>query len=192
MGLKGDLDEVVIVWNKSPWRVKAYLAISAFLASGSIASLSDTVFRWKGFISDALLFYQTYISDQLFRLLQIGFPGVPQGASDLMILSALYVGANLRIAYFSLPGSLTRPVARRAISSYVGSMIALLVGNHSVGRGLSGESALGLFLGAALCSSVSYWRARGVIRILWFSYLLGPFIIVGLTAAFVSGWGRTA
>src|SRR5438309_2265838 len=126
MGLKGDLDEVVTVWSRSPWRVKAYLAISAFLASGSIASLSDTVFRWKGFVSDALSFYQNHISDQLLRLLQFGFPHVPRGASDLLILSVLYVSANLRVAYFSLPDSPPRAVARRAISAYIGSIIALL------------------------------------------------------------------
>jgi hypothetical protein len=192
MGLKGDLHEVATVWNQSSWRVKIYLALSAFLASGSIASLSDTVFRWKGFVSDALSFYQTHISDQLLWVLQFGFRHVPRGASDLLILSALYVSANLRVAYFSLPGSQTRSVARRAISTYIGSIIALLVGNYSAGRGLDGESALGLFIGGALCASVSYWRARGAVRILWFSYLLGPFIIVGLIAAFVSGWGRIA
>lgn len=192
MGLKGDLHEVATVWSQSSWRVKAYLALSAFLASGSIASLSETVFRWKGFVSDAVSFYQTYISDQLLRLLQFGFTYVPRGASHLLILSALYLGANLRVAHFALPASRAQSVAMRATSSYIGSTIALLVGNHYVGRDLDGESALGLFLGGALCASASYWRAGGAARILWFAQLLGPFIFIGLAAAIVSGWGRIA
>ena len=86
MGLKGDLQEVATVWEKSSWRVKAYLLLSAFLASGSIASLSDTVLRWKGFLRDALLFYQAYISDQLLRVLQFVFPTihVPAGVSHFL------------------------------------------------------------------------------------------------------------
>jgi len=192
MGLKGDLQEVTSVWKRSSWRVKAYLTLSLFLASGSIASLSETVFRWKGFISDALSFYRTHISDQIFWMLRSAFSQVPPAASDLLILSMLYIGAHLRVIWFAPRASLTQREGRRGISTYIGSTTALLIGNYYLGRDLNGESALGLFLGGAVCASVSYWRAGGAVRILWFSCLLGPFIFVGLTAAFVSGWGRTA
>lgn len=191
MGLKGDVHEVSTIWKQSSWRIRIWLALSLFLASGSIASLSDTVFRWKGFINESVTFYQVHISGKLSRLLQIPFASMAQGISDLIILSLLLIGANVRIAFFALPNSTVREVARRTISSYIGSMIALLAGNYYVGREMDGSAALGLFIGSALCASASYWRAGGAARILWFSNLLGPFIVVALAAAFVSGWQRT-
>jgi len=192
MGLKGDVHESTTIWSQSPWRVKLWLAFSLFLASGAIASLSDTVFRWKGFISDALAFYRLYISGQLSRLLQAGFAPVPPGLPDFIILSVLLISANLRIAIFALPNSKTQEIARRATSTYIGSASAILIGNHYVGRDLDGGSALGLFIGSALCASISYWRAKGAARILWFISLLGPFLAVGILAACVSGWQRVS
>lgn len=194
MGLKGDLQEVATVWDKSSWRVKAYLLLSAFLASGSIASLSDTVFRWKGFLRDALLFYQVYISDQLLRVLQFVFPTiyVPEGVSDFFILSALYLGANLRVAVFSVPAAKSRAVASRATSSYLGATIAMLIGMNLSGNELSSDSASGFFLGSALAASVSYWFVGGAARLLWFAYLLGPLFLIGLIAAISSGLVRVA
>lgn len=191
MGLKGDVHEILTIWSQSTWRIKAGLALSFFLASGSIANLSDTVFRWRGFINDAVEFYHVHISGQLFRLLQI-FVSVPKGTADLIILSTLLIGANVRVAFFSLPTSPAREVARRAISTYIGSAIALLAGNYYVAREVDGGGALGIFIGRALCASMSYWRTKGAARILWFAWLLGPFIFVGLAAAFVSGWQRTS
>jgi hypothetical protein len=192
MGLKADFQEVATVWNQSSWRVRIYLALSAFLASGSIASLSETVFRWKGFMADAVLFYQTYISGPLHRVLVLFFAHVPEGVSHLLILSALYLGASLRVAYFALPSTKTRLVARRSVTGYVGAAIAVFIVGHYTGRELDGMSALGFFLGSALAASFSYWRAGGAARILWFVHLLGPFVIIGLAAAFASGLARPA
>ncbi len=192
MGLKGDFSEVEAIWSRSPWRVRAFLGLSLFLASGSIASLSDTVFRWKGFVSDAVAFYQNYISGQLLNLLHMCFAQVPGGVPHLLILSALYLAANFRVAYFALPTSRTRLLAAQVTGHYIGVTAALLYGTHNVGRELEGGSALGLFVGSALCASFSYWRVGGAARILWFANLLVPFFIVGIAAAFASGWGRAA
>jgi len=192
MGLKGDFSEVATAWSKTPWRLRVCLGISLYAASGSIASLSDTVFRWKGFVSDAVAFYQTYISGQLLRLLHICFAHVPAGVPHLLILSTLYLGVNFRVAYFALPASRTRSLVAQVTGHYIGVTAALLYGTHNVGRDLEGGSALGLFVGSALCASYSYWRIGGAARILWFANLLIPFFLVGIAAAFASGWGRVA
>jgi hypothetical protein len=194
MGLKGDLQEVATVWEKSSWRVKTYLLLSAFLASGSIASLSDTVFRWRGFIRDALFFYQTYVSDQLLRVLHFLFPAVqvPSGVPHLLILSALYLGANLRVAAFSVPAAKSLAIASRSTAGYLGVMIAMFIGMIFTDLKLNGENAWGLFLGSAFGASVSYWLVGGAARILWFAYLLGPFSLVGIVAAVSSGLVRVA
>jgi hypothetical protein len=69
MGLKADFDEVHMVWKTYPWRLKVWLGLSLFLASGSIASLSETVFRWKSFFLEAMSFYRAWISTPLASLL---------------------------------------------------------------------------------------------------------------------------
>lgn len=192
MGLKGDFDEVAKFWRQSSWQIKAYLGLSAFLASGSIASLSETVFRWKGFISDAVLFYQTYIADRLQGLLNLLMFHVPVGFSHYLILTAVYMGANLRVSTFALPGAKAQSVALRAIADYCGVAIGISVLLHFKAQELDGEGALGLFIGSALGASFSYWRVGGAARILWFASLLGPFAIVGLVAAVANGLARTS
>ena len=107
--------------------------------------------------------------------------------SHFLILSALYLGANLRVAVFSVPAAKSRVVASRATSSYLGAMIAMLIGMSLSGNELSSDSASGLFLGSALAASVSYWFVGGAARILWFAYLLGPLFLIGVVAAISSG-----
>jgi len=193
MGLKGDLQEAADLWDRSPWRVRAFLALSVFLASGSIASLSDTVFRWKGFVADAVMLYETYISGQLHRALQFVFTGIdiPAGVANLLILSAVYLGASLRVALYALPASQARSIASRAATNYLGSTFGLLVAMHYAGKAIDEGGAFGVFLGSAAWASFSFWRAGGAARLLWFACLLGPFVLVGLIAAFVTGWSRT-
>jgi hypothetical protein len=192
MGLNGDFHEVAKVWRQSSWQIRTYLALSAFLASGSIASLSETVFRWKGFVSDAGFFYQTYIAGQLQQLLKLLVVHVPNGLSHFLILTAIYLGANLRVSTFALPGAKARSVALRATADYVGVAIGITALLHFSARELEGEGALGLFIGSAFAASFSYWRVGGAARILWFASLLSPFAIVGLAAAVTSGLARTS
>jgi len=193
MGLKGDLQEVTTIWEQSTWRVKALLALSVFLASGSIASLSDTVFRWKGFVADAVALYERYVSGQLHQALQLLFSGVeiPTGVSHLLILSALYIGANFRVAVFASPASKSRRIAYNSMADYVGSTLGLLLGMHYAGGVLEEGVAFGIFVSSAALSSIRYWRAGGASRILWFAWLLGPFVLTGLVAAVTAGWNRT-
>ena len=189
MGLKGDWNEAASIWSKSPWRVRILLGASVFLASNSIATLSDTVFRWKGFIKDALSFYQQYFTVPLWSLIHGWLPSlfVPPGVPHFIILSALYIGSNLRIVYFSMPGSKPRRLATQSLTSYIGSSIALLSAMYYSEKLLDGGEALGLFIGSAAGASVSYIRSGGAARILWFVWLLLPFVVIGLAAAVNSG-----
>lgn len=192
MGLKGDFDEVRRAWPTYPWRLRVYLIFSAVLASNSIATLSDTVFRWKAFIKDALSFYQNFVAAPLYYALASLFPRtlVPPGLPHFLILSALYLGANLRVAAFSQPSSRARVIALHAATSYIGACLALSIGLHLTGRALDAESSLGLFIGSGLCASVSYLAIGGAARVLWFVHLGAPFAATALLAAINSGLVR--
>jgi hypothetical protein len=191
MGLKGDLHEVATVWKQSSWRIKVYLALSVFLASGSIASLSETVFRWKGFINDAVAFYKKYVADQLQELLELVLTRVPEGLSHFLILSTIYFAANLRVANFALPGARARSVAASATINYIGTALGIGIIFYFTHRQTDGDGAIGLFIGSAFGASVSYWRVGGAARVLWFASLIGPFALVGIAAAVSSGLLRT-
>ncbi len=60
MGLKGDLTEITDVWHQAPWRVRVFLLVSGFLATSSLASLAESVAKWKGFLLTGVSFYQDY------------------------------------------------------------------------------------------------------------------------------------
>ena len=192
MGLKGDFNEVGKAWQAYPWRVKGWLILSAVIASNSIATLSDTVFRWKLFIKDGLAFYQAFVATPLQTAIALMLPSlkVPLGVAHLLVLSVLYISVNIRIAIFALPNSQARKIALKSTASYIGGCGGMLVALHLSGQTLEAESALGFFIGSALCASVSYFRNRGAARFLWFVHLGLPFAIVGLLAAINSGLVR--
>jgi len=192
MGLKGDWIEVAEIWSKSSWRIRILLGVSVFLASNSIATLSDTVFRWKGFIKEGLYFYHQYFTTPLWSLIHGWLPNifVPPGVPHLIVLSTVYIGSNLRVFYFSVPRSKHRALASQSLASYIGASIGVLAAMYYSEKILDGRGALGLFIGSAAAASVSYIRGGGASRILWFVWLLSPFVVIGFMAAINSGLVR--
>jgi len=61
MGLKGDFEELVSSYKNVSLPSRLFLLVSFFMTISSIASLSDTIFKWKGFIADSLLFYRDFV-----------------------------------------------------------------------------------------------------------------------------------
>ncbi|MEQ3632400.1 hypothetical protein [Thalassolituus sp.] len=96
MGLVGDLQEVRSLWADTSWKLRIVLVVSTFFAISSVASLSDLVFQWRGFILDGIQFYSNWITDPIRRFLaQLGL--ILSGNSvDFLILSTLYISGLLR------------------------------------------------------------------------------------------------
>lgn len=188
MGLKGDLDEVAKVWRVTPWRIRAWLVLSLFLASGSIASLSETVSKWKGFILDSVRFYRRWISTPLLEFLGalVPFP-LPAGTAEVFILLGLLVSANLRIALYGGGASYTRGWAAGISSGAVLLVLAVLAIERS-------EATIAYLVGAIVASaamcSYNYIKVGGATRVLWLVYLLGPFALVGIAGAVNSGLSK--
>lgn len=57
MALYEDIKGASQLWSQSTLLTKCVLALSSFLALSSVASLSDAVFKWKGFILDGIMLY---------------------------------------------------------------------------------------------------------------------------------------
>lgn len=69
MGLQGDIHEIKLAWSKSSWGFRGWLCLSGYLGISSIASLADTVIKWKGFVLDAITFYRTWVGFPIKNLL---------------------------------------------------------------------------------------------------------------------------
>ncbi|WP_164996844.1 hypothetical protein [Vibrio anguillarum] len=72
MVFHSDYEEVVSVFNKVGPLQKVFLVFSFFMSISAIASLSETIFKWKGFILDAVAAYQNYLVLPLIHYAELG------------------------------------------------------------------------------------------------------------------------
>ena len=188
MGLKADLDEVVDAWHKATWRVRLWLALSLFAASGSIASLSESVAKWKGFFLESLAFYRQYISDPFNSLAStlLGFD-LPARLPDAIIMTGLLLSANFRIA---IHRGVSNKSKTTAFGTSLGALCVLIGLLLWEGRNISQSALLVAVLIAITYTALQYWHSGGAARILWFAHIVCPFILVGLAAAINSGLAK--
>lgn len=189
MGLKADIDEVAKVWRQSPWRVRLFLALSLLLASSSIASLSETIFKWRGFLLDGLTFYRHYITGPTIEFAQQVFHyDFPTGFADFLVVTALISTATIRVIMFNV-----RQRSMAIIYAYevvAGNFLYLfLIARH---RNMMPPYPWIAGVMYALFILFVLFIARGATRILVVSYLSIPPIAVVLLAAISAGISRAA
>ena len=97
MGLMSDLEEAKSLWKKSSLPMKAVGVFSVFMTISSIASLSDVIFQWKGFIRDGVQFYWRWISGPVAEFGNWIGLSYSQLDMDLLFLTALTLGSMTRI-----------------------------------------------------------------------------------------------
>jgi len=190
MGLKGDTDEVIRVWRGYPWRLKAWLLLSLFLASGSIASLSEVVFKWKLFFLDAVTFYRNTVSAPIQRALEeLLHLRLPPQYGECLLLFLLLFGANLRLVFHGSPTSKSNILAFGVCLSLP---ILFFVAPILDARPPTLLSTLITLGSVAALQTFLYFRLGGAARILWFVYLLGPPLFVAFAGAINAGLQRVA
>ena len=62
MGLKEDFKQFRDKWKGTSISYKLMMILSIFISISSLASLSDVIFKWQGFIQDGINFYRFNIS----------------------------------------------------------------------------------------------------------------------------------
>ncbi|MEM6720328.1 MAG: hypothetical protein AAF611_13465 [Bacteroidota bacterium] len=100
MGLLGDIDEVKKVWKNSSRSFKGFIIIASFFTFSPIASLADILFQYKGFILDAILFYRTYITEPLRKLLNEFNLVFPKYVIDTVILTLIVSASSVRLILY--------------------------------------------------------------------------------------------
>lgn len=185
MGLKSDIDEVTQHWSRSPWRVKVFLLIALFISTSSLASLSEAVFKWRGFILDALAFYKIFVSQPLAqaatRIFEVPLP--PQFI-DGAVLLGLFHAALIR-ALLLRPTSFGKRLSDiGAFSTTYVAMLYIMANQPQKPN----DSSVWLLYPAFLLAA--YVLTRGAERILAVAYMLIPVLAVALLAAVSAGLGR--
>ena len=61
MSIIKDIEEAKKLWGDASLPIKGIIVVSLFITVSSVASLSELVFRWKGFFLDALEFYRKWV-----------------------------------------------------------------------------------------------------------------------------------
>ena len=190
MGLKADIEEVSRVWKSAPWRVKIFLGLALFLSTSSIASLSEAIFKWKGFALDALTFYRTYLVEplgiQLTRL--IGY-ALPQHFFDIAVIYTVFFSGLIRIAIFR-----SRSLASKAgdiftfIVCYVGMIYLSLAPTADTTNSTANNNVV--WFSYPLFLLWFYVATKGAERILAMSHMLAPILGVAILGAISAGLSR--
>jgi hypothetical protein len=78
--------------------MKVAISIAIFLSISSIASLSEIIFKWKGFIFDAIEFYRHWIVQPLRNFASFfGLTYYSKAEVDSMIIYSMITATSLRI-----------------------------------------------------------------------------------------------
>lgn len=186
MGLKADMSEVTEAWSSAPWRVRLFLVICLFLSTSAIASLSDTVFKWKGFVLDAVNFYRQLFAAPLVHYLELLFArSLPSGLVDFALVQLLVVSVIIRIVLHRRRG---KTFSNIAIS--LGLLLYSLVGLASLATYSPLPHIREAWIAYAFQFLMFVLVSTGATRLLVIVYLGLPPLFVGLIAAVHSGITR--
>ncbi|ODZ73137.1 hypothetical protein BBM45_13230 [Vibrio parahaemolyticus] len=96
MALIDDIESAKELWKRGTILTKVFIVVSTFLATGAIASLSDVVFAWKGFILDGINFYRYLVVSPLTQLAELFGLRVDATEANFLILTGLFMSAIYR------------------------------------------------------------------------------------------------
>jgi hypothetical protein len=187
MGLKADIEEVTNIWHQAPWRVKLFLGLSFFLSTSSIASLSETIFKWQGFVLDALNFYRKFISQPASEAVQklLDHP-LPSEALDCSVMLTMFFAGMARVAIFRPKSKAAKVVDLATFLACYLVMIYLFFNptKHDQTTPANPNSVWIIYPAFLVWF---YLFLKGAERILAISYMLAPVVAVAVLGAVSSG-----
>jgi hypothetical protein len=190
MGIKSDFEEFRDLWNRGNFWLRGLAIVFLFIQVGSLASLSDTIFEFRGFIRDGIQLYEEWIRDPLKMLLSSLF-GVRITSLHLnfIVWWGIVCGAQVR-------SYLTLPEKARAVGGAVGAVIAFIITQvlafnilAGIHPSLSPTGVKVIVVTLIICTwyvSTSF-KSKSV----FYVSVLSPILIVGILAAISSGVSRS-
>lgn len=188
MGLKADLDEVTHHWRRSPWRVKIFLVLALFVSSSSLASLSEAVFRWKGFVLDALFFYRIWIAEPLCSLAQhvLGYP-IHRSTVDAVVFYGIFFAALMRALLLRRVSPAKRATDFLVLAAAYAYMVYTTAAPAPAS---SSQNEPTIWILYPFYILAAFFMTRGAERVLAIAYMVIPVFLVGLVAAVSIGLSK--
>ncbi|MCC2682956.1 MAG: heme/copper-type cytochrome/quinol oxidase, subunit 1 [Nitrosospira multiformis] len=122
MDLKSEIDKIKNVWSQASPLGKVYHSLSFYLSISTIASLSETVIKWKGFFRDALTFYHQFIREPLHKIFfDLKLDLVPE-LIDYLVIYTLLISSFLRVLFVERKNDLE---ANRIINRKLGMQLCM-------------------------------------------------------------------
>jgi len=194
MGLLADLEELGSAWKKCSWLGKLLIAgVIFFFTLAPLASLSDTVFKWKGFVLEALLFYREYVSSSIIYCLDYVGIKMPAFMIDLFVIQLLTASGLVRKNF----AQERKHVAWRLIRLEAMIMVPLIIFasayKEAIELSVTDEMVGSIVVIALILFFAPLLFSKGWSRSAYISYC-GPvflsLLVLGVTAAIQSGITR--
>ena len=96
MGIFGDIHEVKSKWKELSPRNRILVILPAFFAISPIASLTETIIKWKGFFATGIDFYKTHIIQPLLDATAWLDLEYTESQSDLIVIGFLVMSGYTR------------------------------------------------------------------------------------------------
>ncbi len=185
MGLKTDVEEVTHYWGRAPWRVRIVLVLILFLSSTSLASLSESVIKWRGFLLEALTFYRQHVLRPIAEVARqvVGHP-LPTVFVDNAVFYGLFFAALTRALLLRNSSR----VNQAADIVFMSMVYALMLWNLTGLRDSPGEITVWAVYPLLLFNA--YFITKGGERVLAMAYMLTPVFVVGVLAAISAGLSK--
>lgn len=188
MGLNGEANELRNMWTSASWPLRGWLVLSFFISISSLASLSETIIKWRSFFRDAVNFYQEWIGEPLKELFSIFYIDVTPAMIDVFVIMCLFESGiwRMRFATDSALRSPLFPFVFNGIFSF-GWLIYL---NHKPMEWPPQEVEHWIWL---VGLSIAFFvPAAYRLRNMWAFYLpiLSSILVVGVLAAINAGLSR--
>ena len=185
MGIKSDLEEYRALWSQGSWGVRGLAIIFIFITVGQVASLSDAIFQFRGFMRDGIQLYEEFIRYPLMILLSSLFKiRLSSLHFDFLVWWGLVCGAQYRSHL------IVNDNARAA-----GTVLAFLIGvalaiNVLAGTGkpLSPTEAKVVLLTWIICTWFISTNVKN--KLVFYVFVLTPILIVAVLGAISSGVSR--
>jgi hypothetical protein len=188
MGIKSDLEEYRALWNQGSWGVRGLdivQIVQIFIAVGSLATLSDAIFKFRGFMRDGIQLYEEFIRHPLMILLSSIFNiRLNSLHFDFLVWWALVSGALYR-------SHLTTGENGKALGTVLSFIIGMALAINVIPVNAKPLSPSGLIIvvgGYIICTWYISTNVKN--KSVFYVFVLTPILIVAVLGAVSSGISR--
>lgn len=188
MGIKSDLEEYRALWNRGGWGTRGADVVQIaqiVIAVGSLATLSNAIFQFRGFMRDGIQLYEEFIRHPLMILLSSIFNiRLNSLHFDFLVWWALVSGALYR-------SHLIAGENGKALGMVLTFIIGMALAINVISVNAKPLSPLGVIIvvgGYIICT----WYMSTTVKnksVFYFS-VLSPILIVAVLGAISSGVSR--